>query len=278
MTTNLTTTQWLADHLEAPDIAIVDASWFMPDSPRDPEQEYLEAHIPGAIRFDIDTFCDPSSDLPHMLPSPVGFSSAMRKVGIGDGQRIVVYDSVGLGAAPRVWWMFRVMGVEDVSVLDGGLPKWTAENRPLETGPVRRPECHFTARLDHGAVSDIADVRRVIDNGTAQVLDARSKARFDGTTPEPRAGLRSGHMPGSLNLPFEALISDGRLKTPEDLRDAFAASGIDLNQPIVTTCGSGVTACTLALALAEIGHRKVSVYDGSWTEWAGLEDTPIETG
>lgn len=276
--TNLTTTDWLADHLSAPDLAILDGSWFLPGNPRDPDQEFLQVRIPGAVRFDIDTYCDPDSDLPHMLPSPVAFSSAMRSIGIGDGQKIVVYDSVGLGAAPRVWWTFRAMGVGDVSVLDGGLPKWIAEDRPVESGPVnRRRERHFTARLDHGAVRDLDDMRRLVDSQTAQIVDARSRGRFNATEPEPRAGMRSGHIPGSLNLPYDDLIADGRLKSPTELKAAFEASGVDLSRPIVTTCGSGVTASTLALALAQLGHRKTAVYDGSWTEWGGRDDTPIET-
>jgi len=276
--TPLVSTDWLAEHLESPDIAIIDASWYMPADARDTYSEYLAEHIPGAVHFDIDTIADPNSDLPHMLPSPIAYSSAMRKLGIGDGQRIVVYDTHGLFAAPRVWWTFKVMGVDDVSVLEGGLPKWKAEGRPVEDGPVRRPERHFTARLDHAIVADLDDVRRALKSGSAQVVDARSAGRFDGSAPEPRPGLKSGHMPGSSNLPFQELMDGNRLVAPEAVRAAFEKAGVALDRPIVTTCGSGVSAAILALGLATAGHGKASVYDGSWTEWAGRDDTEIETG
>ena len=275
---NLVSTDWLEQHLSAPDVVAVDASWYLPTDNRDPHAEYLERHIPGAVYFDIDRIADTSSDLPHMLPRPEAFSSAMRKMGIGDGQRIVVYDGAGMYSAPRVWWTFRTMGVSDVAVLDGGLPRWIAEDRPLEDGPVHRPERHFTSRLDHGAVRDLDDVRRLLNTGAAQIVDARSAERFHGEAPEPRPGLRAGHMPGSLNLPFDTILEDGVMIGADALKAAFEGAGIDLTKPIVTTCGSGVTAALLALALAEIGHRKVSVYDGSWSEWGGRDDVPVEAG
>jgi len=274
----LVSTDWLETHLSAPDVVVVDASWYLPTENRDPHAEYLERHIPGAVFFDIDKIADTKSDLPHMLPRPEAFSSAMRKMGIGDGQRIVVYDGAGMFSAPRVWWTFRTMGATDVAVLDGGLPRWINENRALEDGEIRRPERHFTARLDHGAVRDLNDVRRVLQTGSAQVIDARSPERFRGEAPEPRPGLRSGRMPGSLNVPVVDLFDNGTMKDVGALKATFDAAGLDLSKPVVTTCGSGVTASGLALALALIGHRKVSVYDGSWSEWGGREDVPVETG
>ncbi len=275
---NLVSTDWLERHLSAPDVVAVDASWYLPTDNRDPHAEYLERHVPGAVFFDIDKIADQSSDLPHMLPRPEAFSSAMRKMGIGDGQRIVVYDGAGMYSAPRVWWTFRTMGVSDVAVLDGGLPRWISEDRPLEDGAVHRPERHFTARLNHGAVRDLDDVRRLLNTGGAQIVDARSAERFRGAAPEPRPGLRAGHMPGSLNLPFDAILQDGAMIGSDALKAAFEGAGVDLAKPIVTTCGSGVTAALLALALAQLGHRKVSVYDGSWSEWGGRDDVPVESG
>jgi len=274
----LVSTDWLADKLASPDVVVVNA-WLPPVGAPDTAPEYRDKHIPGAIFFDVDAISDPSSDLPHMLPPTHVFSSKMRKLGIGDGQTIVVYDGMGMYSAARVWWTFRAMGVTQVFVLDGGLPKWEAEGRPLEDmAPVPRGERHFSARLDHGLVADRAKVARVLEAG-GQVLDARSRGRFAGTEDEPRPGLKRGHMPGARNLPFPDLLEDdGRLKSPEDLARAFDAAGIDRSQPVVTTCGSGVTAAILTLALAVLGHDKAPVYDGSWTEWGGRDDTPIATG
>lgn len=276
---NLVTTEWLNDHLDAPDIVVVDATWFLPNVDRDGHAEYLEAHIPGALYFDIDAVSDTTSELPHMLPPAHVFSSQMRRLGIGDGQTIVVYDGQGLFSAARVWWMFRIMGVNRVFVLDGGLPKWRRENRPLESGEVRRPERHFTARLNHAMVRDIDDMRAIVKSGNTQIADARSRPRFDAVEPEPRPGLRSGHMPGAACVHYASLLDDdGCVKDNAALAAAMGAAGIDINRPIVTTCGSGVTAAIVSLALDELGARDVALYDGSWTEWGGLADTPVETG
>ena len=268
---------WLAAHLTAPDVRVVDASWYLPAAGRDPKAEYAENHIPGAVFFDIDDIADAESPLPHMLPAPEKFAGRVRKLGLGDGNRIVVYDGAGLSSAARVWWMFRVFGHDDVAILDGGLPKWRAEGRALENHAPMPRERHFTARLDRTMVRDLDHMRRNIDNGREQVLDARSAGRFAATDPEPRAGLRGGHIPGSLSLPFTELL-DAETKTllpPDRLRAAFEGAGVDLDKPVVTTCGSGVTAAVLSLGLHLLGHREVALYDGSWSEWAAA-DTPVE--
>ena len=275
----LVSTAWLAEHLEAPDVRIVDASWFMPGSERDPRAEHAAAHIPGAVFFDIDEIADLDNPLPHMLPSPVKFSARVRKLGLGDGARIVVYDSSGVLGAARVWWTFRAMGHEDVVVLDGGLPRWLAEGRPVDDRLPLHGERHFTARLSSDLVCDLAQMRRNVDGGRFQIVDARPAGRFTGETPEPRAGLRSGHMPGAHNVPVTTLFqTDGLMKPAGELAAVFEAAGVDLKRPIVTTCGSGITASVLALALARIGRTRTPVYDGSWTEWGGLADTPVVTG
>ncbi|SDU01351.1 3-mercaptopyruvate sulfurtransferase [Stappia sp. ES.058] len=273
----LVSPSWLANKLASPDVVVVNA-WLPPVGQPDTQPEYGERHIPGAVFFDVNAISDPASDLPHMLPPAHIFSSMMRKLGIGDGQTIVVYDGVGLYSAARVWWMFRAMGVEDVHVLDGGLPGWEAAGHPVEDmAPAPRGDRHFSARLNHGLVADRAKVARMLEAG-GQVLDARSRGRFAGTDPEPRAGLRGGHMPGALNLPFTELMSDGRLKDTDALTAAFDTAGVDRTKPVVTTCGSGVTAAILSLALTVAGQDKAPVYDGSWTEWGGREDTPVATG
>lgn len=265
----LRSTEWLAAHLTAPDLIVVDASWYLPAMKRDGKAEYLAGHIPGAVHFDIDTIKDPTSPLPHMLPRPEVFASHMRRLGIGDGNSIIVYDGLGLFAAPRVWWTFRVFGVERVFLLDGGLPKWQKEGRPIEEGEVQRRPSHFTARFDAGAVKDMADVAKALANGAAQVVDARPADRFRGEVPEPRPGIPSGHMPGALNVPSSELVTDGRLKPAEELKALFVKAGIDPARPIITSCGSGVSAAILGLALDAAGMPNWTLYDGSWTEWGG---------
>jgi thiosulfate/3-mercaptopyruvate sulfurtransferase len=275
----LVSTAWLAEHLDAPDVRIIDASLFMPGDPRDPRAEYALVHIPGAVFFDVEEIVDETSDLPHMLPSAVKFASRMRKLGVGDGARLVIYDSQGFFSAPRVWWTFRAMGHEDVVVLDGGLPKWIAEGRPVEDGVPPPRERHFTARYRNDRVRDQAQVRRALGSGKEQLVDARSAARFRGEAPEPRAGLRSGHMPGAFNVPFQQVVApDGTMKPADQLKAVFEAAGVDLDRPIVTTCGSGVTAAILSLALARLGHDRNALYDGSWSEWGLPGDTEVVTG
>ena len=273
-------TDWLEQHLDAPDIVVVDGSWHLPTANRDPRAEYLERHIPGALFFDIDDISDTESALPHMLPRPEKFASRMRRMGIGDGARVVVYDAAGLFSAARVWWMFRVMGHDDVAVLDGGLPKWIAEGRALEDGPPRpRQERHFTARLQTMMVRDRDDVAGASTTGSAQIVDARAAGRFAGEAPEPRPGLRAGHIPDSRNVPYDQLLNpDKTLKAPDDIRAAFEAAGVDLARPVITTCGSGVTAAVLSLGLAVSGRLDTGLYDGSWTEWGADPSLPIETG
>ncbi len=274
-------TDWLAERLDAPDLVVLDGSWHLPTAQRDPRAEYAEEHIPGALFFDIDELSDERSTLPHMLPSSVKFASRMKQMGIGDGMRIVVYDSVGMFSAARVWWMFRVMGHEDVAVLNGGLPKWKAEGRPVTLEPpVPRSPRHFTPRFNAGLVRDLEDMKRIVESGEIQVADARGPGRFTGTEPEPRPGIRGGHMPGARNLPYSRLLNpDGTLKSVPDLRQAFADAGIDPAKPVVTTCGSGVTAAILSLGLAMIGQPESGLYDGSWSEWGQEQNgLPVATG
>ena len=270
---------WLFERLDAPDIVVLDASWYLPSAARDPEAEFRAAHIPGAIRFDLDAMSDTESPLPHMLPRPEVFAARMRALGVGDGQQIVVYDGHGLFSAPRVWWMLKTYGVRDALVLDGGLPAWRVAGHPTEEGEARvRQRRHFTARLDHGAVADAGDVARALETGSTQVVDARSATRFRGEEPEPRAGVRPGHMPGALNLHYAALQDGGRMKDPEELERVFAAHGVDPDRPVVTTCGSGVTAAIVALALETTGRHARGLYDGSWAEWGADPRRPVATG
>ena len=280
MSNDIVSTDWLDAHLTSPDIAILDASWHLPTAKRDPKQEFLEAHIPGAQFFDIDELSDTSSPLPHMLPSPEKFASRMRKMGVGDGKRIIAYDSTGLFSAARCWWMFKVFGHDDVAVLDGGLKKWLAEGRPTEDGPARKPqERHFTARTRPFMVRDMKEVATALASGTAQVADARSGTRFRGEEAEPRPGVRAGHMPGAKNVHYAALLNpDGTLKSPDAIAETFRAAGVDLAKPVITSCGSGVTAAILTLGLTLIGAKDHALYDGSWTEWGGNPDAKVATG
>ena len=273
-------TDWLASHLDAPDLVILDGSWHLPTSGRDARTEYLAEHIPGALFFDIDDLADEKSPLPHMLPPTVKFASRMKKMGIGDGKRIVVYDSYGLFSAARVWWTFRAMGHQDVAVLNGGLKKWKSEGRPLEDGaPVARSSRHFTPLQNSELLRDLDDMKGYVAKGNMQIVDARPAGRFEGKDPEPRPGLRQGHIPGSKNVPSGSIVNaDGTLKSKAELEKIFAAAGIDPSEPVVTTCGSGVTASMLALSLAVLGQTNAAVYDGSWAEWGKDEGLPIATG
>ncbi len=269
---------WLADHLDDPQVVVIDASWHLPAAKRDARAEYAAAHIPGAVFFDIDEVCDHSTDLPHMLAPPADFAVAARRLGVWQSSFVVVYDSLGLFSAARVWWNFRVMGHDAVSVLDGGLPRWIADGRPLETGWRTPPHGDFKARALPALVADKDVMRRAVEAGGSQIVDARAADRFSGHAPEPREGLARGHMPGARNVPWSDLVDGGALRGPEALKEAFVAAGVDLAQPIVTTCGSGVSAALLALALTRTGRADVAVYDGSWAEWGALADAPISTG
>ena len=276
----LVSTEWLAAHLAAPDVRVVDASWYLPQMKRDPKAEYTAAHIPGAVFFDIDEISDTDSHLPHMLPSPEKFASRVRRLGLGDGNRIVVYDGSPMMSACRVWWMFRAFGHRDVAVLDGGLPKWQREGRPVNDDPPPARDRHFTARLNTTLVRDFDQVLRALETGSEQVVDARAANRFRGEAPEPRAGLRSGHMPGASNLPYNELIdpASGKMLPAAAVWARFEAAGIDLSRPVTASCGSGVSACVLALGLYLIGAKEAAVYDGSWAEWGGRADAPVVAG
>jgi thiosulfate/3-mercaptopyruvate sulfurtransferase len=274
---SLVSTAWLAEHLSAPDIRVVDATYYLPMQGKDARAEYDACHIPGAVFFDIDEIADTSRDLPHMLPSPEKFAARLRKLGLGDGNRLIVYDAHGMMSAARVWWELRAFGHHDTAILDGGLPKWLAEERPVEDLPPMPRERHFTARLNNSLVRDKSQIRNNIESRREQVLDARSRGRFEGSEPEIWPGRRSGHIPGSLNLPYTDLLDpqDKTFLPAERLAEKFRAAGIDLNRPVVTTCGSGITACVLAFGLHLVGHPDVAVYDGSWAEWGRPGDTPV---
>ena len=277
---SLVSTDWLARHLDSPDLRVVDGSFKLPGMTPKAKEDYAERHIPGAVFFDIDEIADEKTTLPHMLPPPEKFAARVRKLGLGDGNRIVVYDSAGVVSATRVWWMFRVFGHRDVAVLDGGLPKWMAEGRPVTADPPMPRERHFTARMDNFLVRDKEQVRANITSRREQVLDARAQGRFEATAPEFWQGRRGGHIPGSLSLPYERLL-DPQTKTllpAEKLRPLYEEAGVDFRKPVVTSCGSGVTACVLAFGLHLLGHRDFAVYDGSWAEWGLPGDTPVETG
>ena len=273
---SLVSTDWLAANLHQPDLRIVDGTYYLPMQGKDAKAEYLERHIPGAVFFDIDDISDSTSSLPHMLPPPEKFASRVRKLGIGDGNRIVIYDGQGMMSAARVWWMFRIFGAREVAILDGGLPKWLAEGRPVEDGPVQLQERHFTARLDNTRVRSKDQVLRNLQSKREQVLDARGAGRFNATEPEIWPGRRAGHIPGSHNLPYGQLLKpDMTFKDGDALRRLYEGAGIDVKKPVVTSCGSGITACVLAFGLHLIGHRDVAVYDGSWAEWGLPGDTPV---
>jgi thiosulfate/3-mercaptopyruvate sulfurtransferase len=272
-------TAWLANRLRAPDVRVVDGSWHMPAEGRNGRAEYLQAHIPGAVFFDIDAIADQTTDLPHMLPSPEAFARAAGELGLSREADIIVYDTTGIRSAARVWWTLRTMGYPLVHVLDGGLRKWMAEGRPIEPGEVFPRAVAVEPKIDAGLVRSLDEVRETLASGSARLVDARSVPRFLGDAPEPRAGLRSGHMPGAANLPWEQVIAeDGTLRSEKELKAVFKGVGVDLRKPIVTTCGSGVTASVLALALARLGLDRTAVYDGSWTEWGGRSDTEVVTG
>jgi thiosulfate/3-mercaptopyruvate sulfurtransferase len=272
----LISTDQLAARLNDKNLVAVDASYPSPGEPNRARAEYLEGHIPGAVFFDIDAISDHSSELPHTLTGPAHFGEAVGALGIGDGDTVVVYDSVGLYSAPRVWWTFRVFGAKEIFILDGGLPKWKAEGRPLEHGAAQRSPKTFHADMNVGAVATLGDVRMMLTDRSAQIVDARSAERFSGKAPEPRPGLRAGHMPGSFNVPFAKLVANGRLAPRAQIEKVFKESGVDLEKPTVTTCGSGITAAILSFALESIGKEPKGLYDGSWAEWGARPDVPVE--
>ena len=275
----LVSTQWLAAHLKDPDLRVLDASWYLPDSERDPFAEYQRAHIPGARFFDLDDVSDHRSDLPHMVPSVEKFMSRMRAIGVGDGHQIVVYDGSGLFSAPRVWWLFKLMGQMDIAVLDGGFPKWQAEGHPVEDLPPILRDRHMMVRRQNHMVKDVTQVSAASKLGESEIVDARSPGRFYGKDPEPRPGLRAGHIPGSKNVFYKDLLkADDTMKSPDEMRQVFLEAGVDLDKPVITSCGSGVTAAILSLGLTRMGKTDHSLYDGSWSEWGMFPTLPIATG
>jgi thiosulfate/3-mercaptopyruvate sulfurtransferase len=271
-------TQWLAEHLHDPDLAVIDGTFFVPDEGRNAHAEYLAGHIPGAVFFDIDAIADRATDLPHMLPQPAAFAAAMRDLGIGSSSRLIVYDNAGLQGGARVWWTLRLYGAKDVKILAGGLPKWKAEGRALEAGEVQCVPREFAITFDRAGVADLATVKRASADGSPQIVDARPAARFRGEAPEPRLGVRSGHIPGSFSLPWREIAANGEMRSPQEVAAAFAKAGVDLDKPIITTCGSGVTAAILLLGLETAGKKDVSLYDGAWSEWGARADLPVAKG
>lgn len=275
----LVSTNWLADHLKDPDLRVLDGTWFLPSEERDAREEYEAAHIPGARFFDIDEISDHRSDLPHMAPPVEKFMSRLRDMGVGDGHQVVVYDGHGLFSAARVWWLFRLMGQDNIAVLDGGFPKWLAEDRPVEDLPPVVRDRHMTVRRQNHLVKDVTQVSAASKLGDHEILDARSPGRFRGDEPEPREGLRSGHIPGARNIHYRELLNDdGTMKSPDDLRAVFERAGVELDRPAITSCGSGVTAAIINLALERIGKSDHALYDGSWAEWGAFPTVPVETG
>jgi thiosulfate/3-mercaptopyruvate sulfurtransferase len=278
--TPLVSTDWLARHLDHPDLVVLDASWYLPAMGRDGRAEYLAGHVPGALFWDLDALSERHSPLPHMLPDPATFAAQVGQLGVETGNAVVVYDGSGANlSAARVWWMFRVFGHDQVSVLDGGLGRWRAEGRPLEAGARARGSRRFAVQFRPELVRSRAEVERLLGSDRVQLVDARSAGRFAGEEPEPRPGLRGGHIPGARNLPYQSLVADdGTLLAPEHLERRFREAGVDLDRPVVLTCGSGVSACAIALALERMGRREHAVYDGAWAEWGAAADLPVATG